>query len=97
MINNRPIGGDFMTLVNAEFSFPLFLHYLRGVAFVDSGIVTRRIKSATWDDYRVSAGFGFRITIPVFPAPVALDFGWPLRKEQTDKRQVFSFSVGFGF
>ena len=65
--------------------------------FIDAGFVTNRRRDARLDDFRVSMGLGFRVRIPLFPAPVALDFAWPLRKQRGDELQVFSFAVGFGF
>lgn len=96
-INGDPVGGDFLLRGTAEFSYPLFQQTLRGVLFVDAGTVTDRIRDLNLDEIRVAAGFGFRINLPIFPAPVALDFAWPLQDKPDDDRQVFSFSVGFGF
>jgi outer membrane protein insertion porin family len=97
-LRDKPLGGDFMLLGTAEFSFPIFRDIVRGVGFMDAGAVTATIDDYDeWDVVRVAAGFGFRIKIPVFPAPVALDFAWPLQKKKEDDPQVFSFSVGFGF
>ncbi len=95
--DDDPIGGDFMVVGTAEFSYPLFQDLLRGVFFVDAGTVTRNIRRFSPDEVRVAAGLGFRIKVPFFPAPVALDFAWPLKDQPQDDRQVFSFSVGFGF
>jgi outer membrane protein insertion porin family len=106
---DKPIGGNLQLLGTAEFSFPLFQDLLRGVLFLDAGTVVDnyvpgpdpRFGSALGDffkdEMRVTAGFGVRIKVPFFPAPVALDFGWPLQKKRDDETQVFSFSVGFGF
>ena len=97
-LRDKPLGGDFMLLGSAEFSFPLFRDIVRGVGFMDAGGVTAAINDfRSMSQVRIAAGFGFRIKIPVFPAPVALDFAWPLRKRSTDDPQVFSFAVGFGF
>jgi outer membrane protein insertion porin family len=97
MFNDKPEGGDVMWTVNTEFSYPIFQHILRGVLFVDAGDIEKRIGDMHGSTIRVAAGFGARITLPIFPAPIALDFGWPIRKVAGDQRQVFSFSVGFGF
>ncbi|MGE0708873.1 MAG: outer membrane protein assembly factor BamA [Planctomycetota bacterium] len=95
--NDDPIGGDWMITSTAEFTFPIFRDILRGVLFVDAGTVTTKHRDFSRDDLRVSTGFGFRLRVPFFPAPVQLDFGWPLRKQKGDDLQVFSFAVGFGF
>jgi outer membrane protein insertion porin family len=50
----------------------------------------------TLDDFRVTAGFGFRLAIPAMgPAPIALDFGFPILSEAFDDERIFSFYVGF--
>ena len=47
-----------------------------------------------WDDGL--PGFGLRITVPAMgPAPIALDFAWPINKADGDDTQVFSFFMGF--
>ncbi|MEZ6146335.1 MAG: hypothetical protein R3B91_13160 [Planctomycetaceae bacterium] len=41
-------------------------------------------------------GAGLRLVIPAMgPAPIALDFAYPLLKEKFDEKQIFSFYVGF--
>ena len=47
-------------------------------------------------DFRISVGFGLRVKLPVFPAPVQLDFGFPVRKLSFDETEIFSFSIGSG-
>jgi outer membrane protein assembly factor BamA len=49
-----------------------------------------------WDDYatetwRSSIGFGFRLQVPGFPVPFALDFARPLKKLDGDERETISF------
>ena len=40
-------------------------------------------------------GAGLRIKIPgLSNIPLALDFGFPIRREATDEREVFSFRLG---
>ena len=47
-------------------------------------------------DYRVSAGFGFRFTVPMLgQVPIAFDFGFPIVKGADDREQIFAFWVGF--
>jgi outer membrane protein insertion porin family len=88
------LGGDFMVLNSLEYQVPIKANdqiYL--VGFVDSGTVESRISLA---DYRVSAGFGIRIVVPLLgPVPIALDFGFPIVRDPNDRTQVFSFWVGF--
>ena len=90
------IGGDFQLLNSVEYMFPITADdMLRGVFFVDGGTVEPTYNQWT-DKYRVAVGFGLRISLPMMgPAPIALDFGFPIVKEPTDQTQVFSFFVGF--
>lgn len=134
-----PLGGDFLLGGSAEYGFPLFEEILRGVFFVDAGMVrdaldnshgldrsavddlrgkliakgtnqgkprllqlARRIEyddgPSLFSDLRVSAGIGLRIRIPVFgPTPIALDFGFPIRDQSGDDRQVLTFSIARDF
>lgn len=94
-IRDDEIGGDFMLLANAQYSFPLFGKDVRGVAFLDSGTVE---KNFGIEDWRVAAGLGTRIYIKYFgPIPLAFDFAWPVSKNGDDDTQVFSFSFGWSF
>lgn len=91
-----PTGGTFEFYNSAELIFPLTADdMIRGLVFIDSGTVQKTIKD--WEeDYRVAVGFGFRITIPMMgPAPIALDFAFPLTKSWMDETQLFTFNVGF--
>lgn len=91
--NGFAVGGDFMFLNSIEYQLPIRANdQLYAVAFVDSGTVEREL---TIRDYRVSAGFGLRIMIPQLgPVPLALDFGFPIVRGDTDREQVFSFWIG---
>jgi outer membrane protein assembly complex protein YaeT len=86
-------GGQFQWLNSAEYQIPIRANdQLYMVAFVDSGTVESKIGI---QDYRVSAGFGLRITVPMMgPVPIALDFGFPIVKAPGDQTQIFSFWVG---
>ena len=90
------VGGTFMLLASAEYLFPITADdTLRGVVFCDTGTVEPTINNWT-DKYRVAPGFGLRITIPAMgPAPIALDFAFPISRNPTDRDQIFSFFVGF--
>ena len=92
--STEAVGGDFMFLAGLEYSFPVAEEFLRGVLFVDSGTVQQDIGL---DKYRVAAGFGFRVRVPMLDAPVAIDFGVPLRKEDGDQTQLISFDLDLPF
>jgi len=91
------VGGQFQFLGSVEYMLPLTADdMLRGVVFVDFGTVEESVKLEE-DDFRVAPGFGLRITVPALgPAPIALDFAFPVAHEDGDDLRVFSFFVGFG-
>jgi outer membrane protein insertion porin family len=87
------VGGDFEFLNTVEYLFPLTADdMIHGVTFVDFGTVNEDV---ALNNFRVAPGFGLRITVPAMgPAPIALDFAFPIAKAKDDLTQVFSFSVG---
>jgi outer membrane protein insertion porin family len=87
-------GGDFMVLNSVEYQVPLVAKdAIYAVGFIDSGTVE---SSVEFKDYRVSAGVGLRIVVPMLgQVPIALDFGIPIVKGPNDNTQVFSFWLGF--
>jgi outer membrane protein assembly complex protein YaeT len=92
-VNGYMVGGTFMWLNSVEYSIPILANdNLHFVTFIDSGTVESRVGI---QDYRVSAGFGFRITIPALgPVPIALDFGFPINKLSSDNTQIFNIWFG---
>ena len=95
VVNGVIVGGRFQFLGSAEYLFPLTADdMLRGVVFVDYGTVEQDI-DINKDTYRVAPGIGLRIFVPAMgPAPIALDFAFPVADAETDDRQVFSFFIG---
>jgi outer membrane protein insertion porin family len=90
------VGGNFEMYASTELLFPITADdTIRGVAFVDTGTVESSIDS--WEEtYRVAPGFGLRVTIPMMgPAPIALDFAFPVSSDPMDEEEIFSFYVGF--
>ncbi len=93
-IDEDAIGGDFTLTTTQEISFPIAGEQLRGVIFSDQGTVERDFEIL---DYRVSVGAGIRLVLPFLgQAPLSLDFGVPLVKNDQDDTQLISFSFGFG-
>jgi outer membrane protein assembly factor BamA len=92
-VNGYAVGGDFMFLNSLEYQIPIKANdQLYLVGFLDTGTVE---KSVELKDYRVSAGVGLRIIVPMLgPVPIALDFGFPIVKAANDREQLFSFWVG---
>ena len=72
-------SGDFEFLNSLEYQVPVrAADKLFVVPFVDSGTVESKVDCK---DYRVSAGRGVRIQVPMLePVPIALDFGFPVER-----------------
>jgi outer membrane protein insertion porin family len=93
--SDDPVGGTWLFFLGTQYEFPILADSITGVAFVDSGTVT---DDPGFDEYRVSVGVGLRLYIPAFgQLPIALDFGFPLVKQESDEEQLFSFSAEFPF
>jgi outer membrane protein assembly complex protein YaeT len=91
--NDLFIGGTFSFINTLEYQIPIMANdKLFFVTFLDHGTIERSVEIR---NYRVTAGFGFRIAVPALgPLPIALDFGFPIVKAPQDNRQMFSFYVG---
>jgi len=91
-IDEDPIGGDFLVNGTLELNFPIAGDALRGVLFTDAGTVQRDFEFGT---IRTSVGFGFRLSLPFFgQLPLAVDFGFPITKDDQDDIRIFSFTLG---
>jgi outer membrane protein insertion porin family len=88
------VGGPFQWLNTIEYMFPITADdTLRGVVFTDAGTVESNVSI---NNFRVAPGVGLRITLPAMgPAPIALDFAFPVAYAPFDSQQLFSFFVGF--
>lgn len=91
-VDRDPIGSKYIILAGTEVTHPLFEETLFGKVFVDSAYVSE-------GSYRVSAGFGIELLIPQFfqQIPMNFDFGIPLKKDDEDETQLFSFNFGINF
>ncbi len=86
-------GGTLSFLNTIEYQIPILpSDKLFFVTFLDHGTVEQNIDIK---NYRVTAGFGFRIAVPMLgPMPIALDFAFPLNRMDGDNQQMFSFYMG---
>lgn len=91
--NGFMVGGQFQFINSIEYQIPLRANdQIYFVTFLDSGTVESKFGI---NDYRVSAGFGLRVAIPMLgPVPLAFDFGFPIVRADTDRRQIFQFGIG---
>ena len=84
---------------NLEYSFPLFLKILRGVAWFDYGNLSTDISTFDFGEMRYAAGGGLRINFPLFgqPLPIGLYVGYPIKREDDDEPRAFLFTIGVPF
>lgn len=95
LVGDDPVGGTFLLFAGAEVQHPVYEDLLSVVGFLDTGTVTDEFGI---EEYRASIGFGFRLSVTALsPVPLAFDFGFPIKKEETDDKDVFSFSLDVPF
>ncbi|HZE98800.1 MAG TPA: outer membrane protein assembly factor BamA [Planctomycetota bacterium] len=93
--NGDPVGGDALVLATVEYSYPVFVEFLRGAFFYDLGNLASEFSGLRHEKWRNVVGFGVRFFIPQLGnIPVKLDFGFPLTKQSQDDRQTVTFDIG---
>lgn len=87
------LGGRFKALSTIEYTVPVTADDMVRLAFfVDAGTVQSDVK---FSDFRVAPGIGVMINVPALgPAPLALNFAFPVVSEAGDSKQIFSFQMG---
>ena len=95
VLGDDQIGGTWELFFGAEVQQPIINENFRFVLFTDMGTIAN---SPGFDQWRITAGFGLRLTVPALtPVPLAFDFGFPVRKEPTDDTRIFTFTVEVPF
>ena len=90
-----PIGGEWKLFLGAQYEIPLVGKFLSTVVFCDTGTV---VDSPSFDEYRVGIGAGVRLRIPALgQVPLAFDLGFPVVKQDGDRKKTFSFSIQLPF
>ncbi len=90
----NPIGGEFYTVLNAEYTFPIYGE-LQGVLFVDAGNLRPTAEQISLDDLRYAIGTGLRYKLPI--GPIRLDYGVNPDPHPDEDFGAFHFSFGFAF
>lgn len=95
--NGEAVGGQTMTIVNLDYTFPLpFLDAFRGVAFVDVGNVSKDSYNIDFGKFAVSVGPGIKVKTPI--GPLAFYYGLPIANRDTkDRNGRFEFSLSRSF
>jgi outer membrane protein assembly complex protein YaeT len=89
-----PIGGEFFTVFNVEYTFPIFGE-LQGALFVDAGNLLPSSEEIGLDDMRYAFGVGLRYKLPI--GPIRLDYGFNPDPHEFEDDGAFHFSFGFAF
>jgi outer membrane protein insertion porin family len=90
----HPIGGEFFTVFNIEYTFPIFGE-LQGALFTDAGNLLPTSEEPGLDDMRYAVGVGLRYKLPV--GPIRLDYGVNPDPRADEDFGAFHFSFGFAF
>jgi outer membrane protein insertion porin family len=90
-LGTEPVGGTWSFFFGPEIKQPIFRDIISVVGFMDTGTVADKV---TLSGYSVSVGVGLSFYIrELSPAPLAFDFGFPVIKQDTDRKRLFSFSI----
>jgi outer membrane protein assembly complex protein YaeT len=98
--HDHSIGGEFFSVFNVEYTFPVYGELL-GAVFFDAGNLLpnstdpfERV-TAGFDDMRYGVGVGLRYKLPI--GPVRLDYGYNPDRRAGEDVGAFHFSFGFAF
>ena len=89
-----PIGGEFFSVFNVEYTFPIWGE-LMGAVFVDAGNLIGNASDAGFSDLRYAIGVGIRYALPI--GPLRLDYGVNPSPRDDEDFGAFHFSFGFAF
>jgi outer membrane protein insertion porin family len=92
--HGHPVGGEFFTVFNVEYTFPIFGE-LQGAVFTDAGNLLPTSEDVGLNDMRYAIGGGLRYKLPV--GPIRLDYGVNPDPHEFEDFGAFHFSFGFAF
>jgi outer membrane protein insertion porin family len=92
--HGHPVGGEFYTVFNVEYTFPIFGE-LQGAVFTDAGNLLPSSEDVGLNDMRYAIGAGLRYKLPV--GPIRLDYGVNPDPQNGEDFGAFHFSFGFAF
>src|SRR5436190_7052322 len=97
---DNPIGGEFFTVFNVEYTFPIYGE-LQAAVFFDAGNLLPNSNdpfsnaTASLDNMRYAVGLGLRYKLPI--GPIRLDYGYNPDQRPDEDSGAFHFSFGFAF
>ena len=90
----EPIGGEFFTIFNVEYTFPIYGE-LQLAVFADAGNLVAETGDAGFGDMRFAIGLGLRYQLPI--GPLRIDYGVNPDPRDDEAFGAFHFSFGFAF
>ncbi len=90
----NPIGGEFFTVFNLEYTFPIYGE-LQGAVFFDAGNLLPTSEEPGVEDMHYAIGAGLRYKLPI--GPIRLDYGINPDRQPGEDIGAFHFSFGFAF
>jgi len=90
----NPLGGEFFTIFNVEYTFPIFGE-LQGAVFTDAGNLLPSSEDVGLNDMRYAIGAGLRYKLPI--GPIRLDYGVNPDPHPDEDFGALNFSFGFAF
>jgi outer membrane protein insertion porin family len=90
----NPIGGEFYTIFNVEYTFPIYGE-LQGATFFDAGNLLPTSEHPSFDDMRYALGVGLRYKLPI--GPIRFDYGYNPDRREDEDFGAFHLSFGFAF
>ena len=82
-IGGSNIGGRSMMVLNMEYRFPISEEAFHGLLFFDAGNAWDKITDLNPRELRRSAGFGFRVMVPMMGL-IGFDFGYGFDRKKVD-------------
>ena len=90
----HPIGGEFYSILNAEYMVPLRDAFSLAV-FADAGNLLPLASEAGFSQMHYAAGLGLRYELPI--GPLRVDYGWNLNREAGEPKGTLHIGFGFAF
>ncbi|MCX6983686.1 MAG: BamA/TamA family outer membrane protein [Lentisphaerae bacterium] len=94
--DDKGYGGESMLLGNVELTHPIY-DFIRGAAFVDIGQVKEKAWNFSMNDFNIGIGYGLRVKLPYFNAPIKLDLAYPILNNQPGEKSELRFHFNLGF
>jgi outer membrane protein insertion porin family len=93
-VDGDPIGGEFYSIYNIEYTFPIWGE-LSAAVFVDAGNLLPSAENVGFTNMRYAVGVGLRYQLPI--GPLRLDYGVNPSPRDDEAFGAFHFSFGFAF